>query len=266
MLLEVTASHAVILTALTTRASHEQVYTTKPEPYVRLDQTDFVPVKLFFHKDSTGDTLMVDGERVASLPVLNESQLKSQAADFQVILNALKFSDSVLVEYWSLLFGKEREVSFSLAGFAKSYDSLIQRTARDPISLIGLLLEGNRFSVSTRDLRVKNNPHGAGVFVYVPETRYFGVERKFIWFVRSGTAVKLNGPTHNLTPSLQFPQDASMSFWEGTSLSRDNITRIGLKLTFGFLEQLVDRSALKQEGEGPYQQEEGARVWSGGRP
>jgi hypothetical protein len=69
--------------------------------------------------------------------------------------------------------------------------------------------------------------------VYVTKTRYSSVERLFVWFVSGRIALKLNGATHNLTPSLAFPRDAPPDFWEKTGLSASNATKTGLELAFG---------------------------------
>lgn len=239
--LEISASNNIILTALNTRAYHERFFTTKPPTHIRLNQNAYVPVKVYFNERFPG-TLTVDGKQIAPLPVRNESQLKSKAADFDAIVQAFKLGTSATVEYASSLYGKGQKVSFSLLGFTKSYGSLSPTTApagrvvakaADPISVLKPLLAGNRFSVNARDLAVKENPHGSGAFVYATKTRYSGVERFFVWFVSGDTALKLNGATHNLTPSLPFPRDASLDFWDGTGLSSNNATKTGLTLAFG---------------------------------
>ncbi len=239
MFLEITASNNVILTALNTRTYHARFYTTKPATHVRLNQKDYVPVRNQFSERSSG-TLTIDGRQIAALLVRNESQLKNKAADFDAIAQAFKLGTSATIDYTTSFYGKG-QVSFSLMGFTEAYGSLSPimppsgRAAAketDPISVLDPLLAGNRFSVRARDLALKKNPHGAGVFVYATKTRYSGVERLFLWFVRGDTALKLNGATHNLTPSLPFPRDASLDFWDDTGLSSKNATKIGLELAF----------------------------------
>jgi len=92
------------------------------------------------------------------------------------------------------------------------------------ISVLKPLLGRNCFGVSDRDLRVKKNPYGSGAFVYAPN--------RYLWFVKSNIALKLNGAANRLTPSSPFPNDASLDFWEGTGLSESNATSRGLKLVF----------------------------------
>ncbi len=241
MFLEMTTSNSVILTALNTRAYHDRFYTTEPATHVRLNQKSYVPVRMYFNERFSG-TLTVDGRQIAALSLRNESQLKSETADFDAIANAFKLGTSATIEYASSLYGKGQKVSFSLLGFTKSYGSLSPMIApsdrvvakeTDPISVVGPLLAGNRFSVGARDLSLKKNPHGSGAFVYAGKTKYTGVERLFLWFVRGNTALKLNGATHNLTPSLPFPRDAPLDFWDGTGLSSSNVTETGLDVAFG---------------------------------
>ena len=230
----------MVLTALNTRTYHERFYTTKPATHIRLNQKDYVSVRSFFNERFPG-TLTVDGTQVAPLSVRNGSQLKSQAADSDAIVQAFKRGDSAVVEYVSSLYGRGQKVSFSLLGFTKSYSALAPVTApskpnrseADPISIIGPLLAGNQFSVRPSDLALRKNPQGKGAFVYVTKTRYSSVERLFVWFVSGRIALKLNGATHNLSPSLAFPRDAPPDFWEKTGLSASNATKTGLELAFG---------------------------------
>ena len=239
--LEVTSSGDVILTALNTRSYHERFYTTKPPAYVRFGGRDYVPVKTFFHEKSSPGQVVVDGNRIAALPVANESQLRVRDSDAAKLVASFVSGTTATAEFPSFLYGKQK-VEFSLLGFTKSYNSLsppdtnnrsVATRSADPISVLTPLLAGNRFKVGSKDLRTKRNPGGSGMFVFAPKTRYSGTERLFIWFVKGDVVLKLNGATHNLTPSLPFPQDASLEFWEGTGLSTSTATATGLKVAFG---------------------------------
>ena len=67
--------------------------------------------------------------------------------------------------------------------------------------------ESNHIVVVSRDLGINHlgieashlsempNPKGEGTFVYVPQTRYSGVERYVIWLVIEEKAFPLNGVT-----------------------------------------------------------------------
>lgn len=241
MFLEVTESSNIFLTALNTRGYHERFYSTNPPTYISLNHKDYVPVRFFFNENFPG-VLSVDGKQVSYFTIQN-SQIKANPKDFDEIVKSLKCGKSATIEYSSFLRGKGQKVSFSLVDFATTFDSIPPSAAVsqkvigqvNPIFILKPLLVGNRFNVSDLDLRVKNNPYGDGVFVYVPKTRYFdfGVKRLFLWFVKNNKALKLNGATHHLTPSLSFPQSASLHFWDGTGLNEENITSHGLKIGFG---------------------------------
>lgn len=241
ILLEVTSSDAVILTALNTRTYHERFYTTKPPTYLEFGRKDYVPIRIFFHEDGPAGRIIVDGNQVAALPIHNESQLKARSTDEGSIVKSFISGTSARVEFSSFVYGKQR-ATFSLLGFTRIYNSLDLADSPnsfsatqtvDPVSVLTPLLKSNRFSVGPQDLRTKRNPHGSGIFVYAQRTRYSGTERLFVWFVNGGSAVKLNGATHNLTPSLPFPRDARLDFWDGTGLSAGTATATGLKVAFG---------------------------------
>lgn len=85
--------------------------------------------------------------------------------------------------------------------------------------LVASYLSGE-LDITLDDLEAKANPKGEGVFVYVPETRFHGVERYFIWVVIDGEAYKLNGATDLLTPDLEFPRNADPALWEQTGLEK----------------------------------------------
>ncbi len=69
------------------------------------------------------------------------------------------------------------------------------------------------------DLRSKDNPKSEGIFVYVPQDRFYGVKRNFIWLVIEGQAYPLNGPSKKLTPSLTWPREAPEAVWDKTGLN-----------------------------------------------
>lgn len=72
-------------------------------------------------------------------------------------------------------------------------------------AVIRHLLPNSPFGIGGRTLRVKRNPAGPGCFVYEPNTRFNGTERRFVWWVSdSGTAFAVNGPAKMLTPDVGF--------------------------------------------------------------
>jgi hypothetical protein len=68
-------------------------------------------------------------------------------------------------------------------------------------------------------LRSRPNPKGDGTFVYVPKTRFYGVERKVVWLVIDNQAYPLNGATRGtVTPRLAWPREAPAAVWQRTGL------------------------------------------------
>lgn len=93
----------------------------------------------------------------------------------------------------------------------------------------------NKYSVSSNDLKVKNNSLGDGYFVYIDRS---ALSRPVVWYANKNGAMKLNSPTHSLTPSLPWPQDIQNELvgtmddmWKGTGLTIHNITEQGLAQT-----------------------------------
>ena len=84
-------------------------------------------------------------------------------------------------------------------------------------------VEPNKLKVGGREFRVKRNPVlPGGAFVYDPRTRFYGVERKLVWWVPGGdiaelTAYPLNGPSKMVTPGLEFPVRAGVAIAPDTS-------------------------------------------------
>lgn len=88
---------------------------------------------------------------------------------------------------------------------AEGGDSAAPKRAIDTVAHA---LRPNDLGVTADRLRARANPHGQGVLVYVPETRFAGAERFFLWLVLDGTAYPLNGATKgSLTPNLSWPRD-----------------------------------------------------------
>ena len=78
----------------------------------------------------------------------------------------------------------------------------------------------NNLNIESSHLRETPNPNGEGAFVYVPQTRYQGVERYVIWLVIEEKAFPLNGATKNITPSLPWPREAPDDLWQRTGLDK----------------------------------------------
>ena len=104
----------------------------------------------------------------------------------------------------------------------------------DPaISVVATQLGSNKLGVNTSDLRSLPNPKGEGTFVYVPKTRFHGVERNVIWLVIEGRAYPLNGATKgSVTPGLPWPREAPEQIWARTGLVASSPTE-AIKIVFG---------------------------------
>jgi len=69
----------------------------------------------------------------------------------------------------------------------------------DAVRLISGSVESNKLNVTSSDLKAKKNPKGVGVFVYVPQTRFNGIERYVIWMVIDSKGYALNSPSKMVT-------------------------------------------------------------------
>ena len=95
-----------------------------------------------------------------------------------------------------------------------------QELQKDPaIVTVTKNIGSNELGITTSSLRSKPNPLGEGTFVYVPKTRFNGVERKIIWIVIDDQVFPLNGATKgSLTPNLSWPREAPKNLWSRTGL------------------------------------------------
>ena len=75
-------------------------------------------------------------------------------------------------------------------------------------ALVILNIKPNKLRIGGDGLRVKRNPVGEGCFVYEPRIRFYGVDRKLVWWVpKDGKAYPLNGPSKMVTPDLKWPRE-----------------------------------------------------------
>lgn len=100
----------------------------------------------------------------------------------------------------------------------------VQQSAEEvnAVRLVSAAIESNKLNVTSNDLKAKKNPKGDGVFVYVPQTRYSGVERYVIWMAVDSKAYALNSPSKMVTPSLPWPRDADEAAWNKTGINKYN--------------------------------------------
>lgn len=101
------------------------------------------------------------------------------------------------------------------------------------VRLVSGSVESNKLNVISSDLRAKENPKGDGVFVYVPQTRFSGVERYLIWLVVDAKGYALNSPSKMVTPSLPWPRDADEATWNKTGINKFNGASEAIDILFG---------------------------------
>lgn len=156
-------------------------------------------------------------------------------------------------------FQKNLNASSSSAGTETSQQSPEETNA---IRLVSAAIESNKLNVTSKDLKAKKNPKGAGSFVYVPQTRYSGVERYVIWIVLDSKAFALNSPSKMVTPSLPWPRDTDDATWNKTGINKYNGATEAIDILFGTetaTSSINDRTAIGQMEiafEGGYRKEE----------
>lgn len=101
------------------------------------------------------------------------------------------------------------------------------------LRLVSAAIESNKLNVTSADLKAKKNPKGQGVFVYVSQTRYSGVERHVIWMTIDSKAYALNSPSKMVTPSLSWPRDADEPTWNKTGINKYNGASEAIEIVFG---------------------------------
>jgi len=139
--------------------------------------------------------------------------------------------------------GPETEISllgFTVAlndatGSAQSAENTAAwpRTESQAIAMVAERIGTNKLNVTKDHLAAIKNPVGKGYFVYVPKTVFFGVKRNVIWFAGNGMAVKLNGPSDLVTPSMPWRREASYTVFDGSNLDDVDITQYGISVVFG---------------------------------
>ena len=101
------------------------------------------------------------------------------------------------------------------------------------VRVISKSVESNKLNVTSGDLKAKKNPKGDGVFVYVPQTRFFGTERYVIWMVVDSKGYALNSPSKMVTPSLPWSRDADEVTWNKTGINKFNGASEAIEFLFG---------------------------------
>ena len=104
--------------------------------------------------------------------------------------------------------------------------------AAETTDVVASQLGSNKLGIVATDLLTKDNPRGEGIFVYVPKTRFSGVERRILWLVLNGEAFALNGATKGVTPDIKWPREAEPEKWSKTGLSPHMATE-AIEIVFG---------------------------------
>ena len=99
--------------------------------------------------------------------------------------------------------------------------SSITSIYQDAINIISSELAYNQTEINLNpgDFKFLENPVGEGIFIYEPETRFFGVERFFIWVYLNNNIYVVNGATRDVTPNLPVARDVPYEVWKSTKLS-----------------------------------------------
>ena len=113
-----------------------------------------------------------------------------------------------------------------------SRDLGINPSESNHIGVVSRYLGMNQLGIEASHLSEMPNPKGEGTFVYVPQTRYSGVERYVIWLVIENRAFALNGVTKIITPSLPWPREAPDDLWQRTGLEKFSATE-AIQIVFG---------------------------------
>lgn len=129
-------------------------------------------------------------------------------------------------------------LSAAVAGCSDSDNGSQVSCAAD---VVALELGSNELSVRQTDLAEMANPNGDGIFVYVANTSFSGVERYLVWMVLDGQVYALNGATKDVTPNLDWPRDAPTGTWERTGLDKFSATE-AVSIVFGVAESASSRS------------------------
>ena len=103
------------------------------------------------------------------------------------------------------------------SGIAASSNLLLT----DVIERISTELKSNKTEIKLdiEKLKYLENPIGNGIFIYYPETEFFGVERNFIWVYLDDNIYVVNGATRDITPNILVARDVPSEVWESTNIS-----------------------------------------------
>ncbi|HBH12204.1 MAG TPA: hypothetical protein DDX29_03635 [Clostridiales bacterium] len=83
----------------------------------------------------------------------------------------------------------------------------------------GLKYNQTEIKLNPEDFKYLENPIGEGIFIYEPVTRFFGVERFFIWVYLDNNIYVVNGATRGVTPNILVARDVPSDVWDPTNIS-----------------------------------------------
>ena len=221
---------------------HTKYSTSIPETIAKIDNFSYVGNNTFFVKELP-PTITINGTKYNKFQWEGHNHWAATKDETVKLLSAFKQGHVAKIAFNYSGDGL-KFTEISLTGFSKTLSEAIGRNKTtavisqklvsnlDAIKLVSKHIGQNTFNVGGDDLSVITNPNGKGIFVYAPETRYSGTERLFIWFVKDGQVVKLNGATNALTPDLAFPRHVDPKLWRDTGLISQQATKTGLSLAF----------------------------------
>ncbi|MDN3518313.1 hypothetical protein QWY84_11880 [Aquisalimonas lutea] len=241
VLLEIDEDDRLVVSALLSRQEYEEYYTFDPPTELRRNGREYVAARQFFG-DSPA-TISVDGEEVLSVETKDGGHMAGTLTE--TTLQAFRSGrDAVLrgTGFCAAPGCAKQSITFSLMGFSAAYSARGSNTetgpdsasesSEDPVAAVAHVLAGNRYGIEERHLRTRRNPYGVGTFVYIPKVQIAEYDRFFVWFVKSGQPVALNGPTISVTNNAKRPLGMGYVFWEGTGLNGNNATERGLDTAF----------------------------------
>ena len=237
--------HRVSVLAMIPRWYHLKLYTHNLPTLAIIDGKQFVASVYYFRQNAPFSVTV-------GSTVFGEFQLKQEAVwvasedASKRLIEAFKRGQYAKVRFALASGGAKSgaDTEISLFGFTNAFNyaaisspssgtaTAWPKTEVQAISEVAKHLRQTSLNVRKSSLKALKNPKGGGYFVYVPQTRFWGVKRKFIWYVGNGAAMKLNGATDLLTPNLRYPRDASYTVLEGSNLGIWNITSYGLSIVF----------------------------------
>ena len=99
---------------------------------------------------------------------------------------------------------------------------------KDVVEKISSELNYNETEIklNPEDFQYLENPIGEGIFIYEPETKFFGVERYFIWVYLNNNIYVVNGATRGVTPNILVARDVPAEVWDPTNLSSYSATKL----------------------------------------